>query len=263
MQVRERVLKDKPAAIIFLGDLEPQRPLEEEIAPILKAGVEVRWIRGNHDTDTKSTWDNLASVMHLNIDGRVVELDGLRIAGLGGVFRGDIWYPDPTAGSSSEPQFESYAAYCRANEDRRPAQLRNREALEASLRTLEHLPGANAAMIDEIRYGKKLKHLSSIFWNAYEQLWDQKADILVTHEAPSCHRNGFSAIDDLAQSMGVGALFHGHHHDRLDYRPWDSKLGFKAYGVGFCGITDGQGRVVLSGDFDEARQYRQGIPDAD
>ncbi len=257
--VRERALADKPQAIVFLGDLDASRPLELEIAPILDAGIEVRWIRGNHDTDTKANWDNLAGVMDLNIDGKVGELAGRRVAGLGGVFRSDIWYPDPAASSGPGPLFDSYEAYCLAQDNKRPLRLRRKEGVEASLAALEKLPGFNQTMIDDIRYGKELKHLSSIFWDVYERLWEQKADILVTHEAPSCHPNGFTAIDDLAQAMGVKAAFHGHLHDCLDYRPWDKKLGFKAYG--FCGITDDQGRIVQSGDFDEARRYRQLHPD--
>jgi predicted phosphodiesterase len=257
---RERVLADRPQAIIFLGDIEAQRPFELEIAPLLEAGIDVRWIHGNHDSDTRKNWDNLAGAMHLNIDGKVVELAGQTIAGLGGIFRGEVWYPDRASAAGPEPQFDSYDDYRRAQEKKRPLRLRKTEAIEASLRSIEFLPGANAAMIDEIRYGKELKHLSSIFWNTYERMWEQKADILVTHEAPSCHPNGFAAIDELAQAMNVKAVFHGHHHDCLDYRAWDDKLGFRAYGVGFCGIMDEAGKVIQAGDFDEARRYRQQHP---
>jgi predicted phosphodiesterase len=258
--VRTAALKDKPSAIVFLGDLEAQRPIAEELAPILALGIDVRWIRGNHDTDTKKNWDNLAGAMPHNIDGKVVDVAGVRIAGLGGVFRGEIWYPDSACPSGAEPQFDSYEAYCRTQEKKRPLRLRKKDAVEASLRKIEHLPGANAAMIDELRYGKELKHLSSIFWDVYERLWEQRADILVTHEAPSCHPNGFSAIDDLAQAMHVKTVFHGHHHDRLDYSAWTAKLGFTTVGVGFCGIADESGKVIQPGDFDEARRYRQTHP---
>jgi predicted phosphodiesterase len=255
--VRKSALAGRPDAVVFLGDIEAQRPLEQEIAPLIEAGIEVRWIHGNHDTDTKANWDNLASVMHLNLDGQVAEVAGLRIAGLGGVFRGEIWYPDGAASNGPEPHYVSYEAYCRSQEKKRPMRLRNKEAMEASLRHLEHLPDANAVMIDEIRYGKELKHLSSIFWDTYERLWEQRADILVTHEAPSCHPNGFSAIDELAQAMGVKTVFHGHHHDCLDYCHWDGKLGFRTFGVGFCGISTETGRTILPGEYDELRRYRE------
>ena len=56
------------------------------------------------------------------------------------------------------------------------------------------------------------QHHSTIWWEDYEQLWDQKADILVTHEAPSSHNHGFTEIDDLAFAMNAKRVFHGHHH---------------------------------------------------
>lgn len=73
---------------------------------------------------------------------------------------------------------------------------------------------------------------------------------------PPVHPHGFTAIDDLANAMGVTATFHGHRHDSLDYRTEWERLGFKAFGVGFCGITDLDGRLVRAGDFDEARAGR-------
>ena len=45
--------------------------------------------------------------------------------------------------------------------------------------------------------------------NSEEKL---RADVLVCHETPSCHRNGFGAIDDLARDMRVQMVVHGHHH---------------------------------------------------
>lgn len=111
------------SAVIFLGDIEPQKPFEEEIKPILDTGVEVFWIRGNHDTDTKETWERLQGSMHRCIDGKVVEIDGLRVAGLGGVFRGEIWYPREEK-LNTEPDYFDYASYCRAQEAKRPLRLR-------------------------------------------------------------------------------------------------------------------------------------------
>jgi hypothetical protein len=81
----------------------------------------------------------------------------------------------------------------------------------------------------------------------------QRADILVTHVAPSSHQHGFAAIDQLANSLGVLTSFHGHHHDRRDHSAERLRLGFDAFGVGFRGITDQDWRVILAGEFDEAR----------
>ena len=77
-----------------------------------------------------------------------------------------------------------------------------------------------------------------------------EADVLVTHEAPSCHRHGFSALDYLGQAMGIKALFHGHHHQHMNYSAFDEALGFNAYGVGFRGITDLYGGLLLPGQYD-------------
>jgi hypothetical protein len=68
----------------------------------------------------------------------------------------------------------------------------------------------------------------------YFGLVGQRADILVTR-GPSSHPHGFDAIDELGRSLGVSKAFHGHHHDRLDYSSHRERLGFDAFGVGFCG----------------------------
>ncbi len=47
------------------------------------------------------------------------------------------------------------------------------------------------------------------------------------------------------------------HHDQLDYSSHRERLGFDAFGVGFCGVSDANGRVVRPGDFDDARVHRQ------
>lgn len=227
--LREDMPSDgKPKTVIFLGDIEPQQPFEDEIAPLLDAGVDVWFIHGNHDTDSRQNWGNLLPSWHRNLHGRVVEIEGLRVAGLGGVFRGQVWYPPEAA------RHTSYAA------------------LEQSEK--------NQPQVKAQRNDRALKHSSTIFPDIYEALACQRTDILVTHEAPSCHPHGFAEIDRLAQTMRAQALFHGHHHDCLNYRAWDARFGFRAYGVGFCGIMDVFGGKLLAGDFDEARRYREHHP---
>lgn len=61
--------------------------------------------------------------------------------------------------------------------------------------------------------GKALLHKGTIFWNDWMQLYGQQADILVTHEAPTCHPHGFRGIDVLAHCMKVKFTFHGHHQN--------------------------------------------------
>ena len=53
--------------------------------------------------------------------------------------------------------------------------------------------------------------------------------------------------------LQVSKSFHGHHHDCLDYRKHDERLGFAAYGVGFCGIMDETGKTIWTGKYDHLR----------
>lgn len=234
--VAQVVRCDRPSAIVFLGDLEAQRPLEQELRDVL-GKTEVWFIHGNHDTDSEASYQNLfrSTLADRNLHGRVVEIAGIRVAGLGGVFREDIWHPSlPDA----PVHFDSYAEY--------------REKIESET---AYLPKRNDSEVKA--RGRLLKHRSSIFYDDWIELHGQHADILVTHEAPSCHPHGFEAIDELARSLRIRAAFHGHHHDRLNYQPHWERLGFKAYGVGFCGVVDQEGKEILKGDFDEARMARE------
>lgn len=67
------------------------------------------------------------------------------------------------------------------------------------------------------------------------------ADILVTHEAFSCHHHGWEALDQLARDLQVVRAFHGHtHDDRTDqYREHRERLGFEAVAVNFRRIKNG------------------------
>jgi predicted phosphodiesterase len=223
--VIQTVLTHRPAAIVFLGDLQAQQPLEKELESILGL-TEVWFVHGNHDTDSQADHDNLflSALADRNLHGRIVEIAGKRIAGLGGVFRGEVWYPPGDA------QFDSHNA-------------------------LEHSE-INQSTVKAYRNERMRKHRSTIFPDEYFQLVGQHADILVSHEAPSCHPYGFEVIDDLARSLRVHTTFHGHQHDRLDYTPYRERMGFTAYGVGFCGITDQDGNVICVGDFDEQNEQK-------
>lgn len=181
-----------PDAVVLLGDYDLMRPLAEELAIARTLKVPVFWIAGNHDSDRESWFDNLFNGgLGMNIDGQVVEISGfgrpVRIAGLGGIFRPEVWHPEAGA-----PRFRSPEDWLATH-------------------------GPNHRW----RGGVARKHRTSIWWNVYERLWDQKADILVCHEAPSCMVNaqgrivGVQAIDELAEAMGVRLVVHGHHH--FDY----------------------------------------------
>ncbi|MDD3937578.1 metallophosphoesterase [Rhodoferax sp.] len=211
-----------PMAIVLLGDIEPEQSLHLELTAI--DPQKLWFIHGNHDTDSEQNWHHLwgSQLAERTIHGRVVELpNGLKLAGLGGVFRESVWYP----GLQSQARFESRACHARST----PRQDRWQGSVHR-------------------------KHWSSIYPDEFKALAIQRADILVTHEAPGYHPNGFEILDDLARSMGVKLSVHGHQHDRLDSSHRWGQQGFKSFGVGLCGITaidiDGHAEVIFSGDLD-------------
>jgi predicted phosphodiesterase len=173
-----------PGTLVLLGDCECDAPLAELLSPAFAAGWLVYWILGNRDTDTASSFDNLACVYpEGNIGARVVEAAGLRIAGLAGVFKPRVWHP----------------IECE------PAQFRTRGEFLAALPPSEHWRG-----------GLPLWHRDTIFPEDFESLRAQRFDILVTHEAPSSHRYGFTNIDALAENCGARLIVHGHHHQSYE-----------------------------------------------
>jgi len=175
------VHKHRPEAVILLGDYDLDKPLElylEEISPL----TEIWWIPGNHDFQTPEKYNNLFNsalkdkALHL----KVTEIAGLKVAGLGGIFLGRVWYPP------KEPVW----------------------------------PGKQHYLLDRPTGQKQrklsLKYLSAIWPDEYDALKSLKADILVTHEAPGSHRYGFHVLSELASAMGVKRLFHGHLHENYN-----------------------------------------------
>lgn len=222
----------RASAVVLLGDLEPARPLHEELAPIVD---KVWFIHGNHDTDSASNWANVwqSKLADRNVDGRVVMLpNGTRLAGLGGIFRGTVWYPTPTGDRGGAPAFQSQE---------------------------EHAAAHDAG--HQWQGSVNRTHWSSIYPKVLERLADLQADVLITHEAPGYHPRGFDLLDTLAQSMGVKLTVHGHHHDRLDSSDRWATQGFRSFGVGLRGITaidlGGNAKIIVPGELDEARNYRQ------
>ena len=193
------VQKYQPAAVILLGDIQAQRPLQVELASILGL-TEVWWIHGNHDTDSDSDFDNLfgSELAHRNLHGRVVNIAGLQVAGLGGIFRESIWAPP------LDPAYRSAADRLKV------------------IRTAERW-----------RSGLPRRHRSSIFPDEYERLARQRADILVTHEGLGGHPHGWKALDDLAIALRVQVVMHGHLHQTIDYVA-DGRLDADAGYQAFC-----------------------------
>jgi hypothetical protein len=156
--------------LVLLGDCECDAPLPEILEPAMAAGWDVRWILGNRDTDSERSYDNLAGAYpEGDIGARVVEIGGVRIAGLSGVFKPRVWHPV----ECEPPQYQTRAEFHRA------------------------LPAA-----EHWRDGLPLWHRDTIFPEDFACLRGARFDVLVTHEAPSSHRHGFAAIDDLAGQGG-------------------------------------------------------------
>lgn len=214
------------SAVILLGDLQPLRPLHEELAQIADR---VWFIHGNHDTDSTRDFENVfdSTLFHRSIHGCVVTLpNGVKVAGLGGVFRESVWHPSLPSG----PRYRSRAELTRATPPR-----------------------------ERWRNGPPRQHWSTIFPEDIDRLSDLRADVLVTHEAGAGHPHGFEILDDLARAMGVSVTFHGHHHDRLDYSArWEAQE-FRSFGVGLRGIAGLGGNVIVPGELDHVRQFRQRI----
>jgi predicted phosphodiesterase len=217
--VLEAAKQIQPMAIVLLGDLEMSGAAHLELASVCDM---VWWIQGNHDTDSQETCTNLtdSKLAHRCVDGRVVVLpDGTRLAGLGGVFREKIWAPP------LPPIHDSY------------------EAWQATLQPGWHKRSSQYAR-------ERLKHRSTIFQDTYDRLAADEADVLVLHEAPRPHPNGWNALNELARAMRVRQVWHGHHHDRPNYQPYWGQLGYDLRGVGLRGITGREGTVIVQGELD-------------
>ncbi|MGM0516047.1 MAG: metallophosphoesterase family protein [Pseudomonadota bacterium] len=172
--LRADIERESPDAVILLGDYELDRPLEEMLDGV---DVPLYWIHGNHDIE-EDAYDFLFDSVHPALDGRVVPMAGLRVAGLGGVFKQKVWYP-----GRGEPIHAS-----------------REERLAATGKGSRWRGGLPRRLRDAI-------------WPAeWEALSNQSADILVLHEAPESHPNGFRVLGELARAMGVHTVLHGHHH---------------------------------------------------
>jgi predicted phosphodiesterase len=219
----------QPMAIVLLGDIEASRPLDVELAAI--APEKIWFVHGNHDTDSAQNWNHLwgSKLADRNVHGRVVTLpNGLRLAGLGGVFRGSVWDPRLPV----DPRYQDREEHAKVT----PVQDRWQGSVQR-------------------------RHWSTIYPRELNDLSDLRADILVTHEAPGHHPNGFKLLDTLAQSMQVKLSVHGHQHDRLDSSHCWEQQGFMSFGVGLRGISaidmNGNVSVVVPGERDQQRDFRQ------
>lgn len=205
--------KYHPQAVLILGDLTPPRSLDDIFKTV--KDTPIYWIPGNHDTDTDLIYDRLwrSSYARQNLHGRVQEIGDLKVAGLGGVFRGQIWMPP------AEPHYTSPSVFIR-----------------------------KIGKSSMWRGGLPRRHRSTIFCSICEKLKELQADILITHEAPSMHPKGFEKIDEIAEAIGAKYVFHAHQHQCIDYG--NTKKGFKAKGIGLRGIIDLEGNIIVPAQVD-------------
>jgi predicted phosphodiesterase len=216
-------LEASPSAAVLLGDIQCERPLDELAAPLLDRGVAVHWIFGNHDNDCgPDMWANLADPARNPrtapgaLHGRVAEIAGMRVAGLGGTFRPRVWHPPD-----------------------RPRLHRRAELADDVARMGDGwLPDHIAAVIHSLG--------STAIWpEDYDALAAQRAEILVTHEAPASHPAGNPALDALARAMGARLIVHGHHH--VTYRSVAAD-GLLALGVAAAWATGLTGEPLWRGE---------------
>ena len=226
-------LSRPPRHIVLLGDMECTAPLDALVAPILARGAGLHWIFGNHDADGGvEMWANLADPARNPrtsggaLHGRVAEIGGLRIAGLGGTFHTRVWNPPA------------------------PPRLQSRTELADDMARLG--PGwsadATAALATALS-------TMAIWPEDVEALARQRADILVTHEAPSSHRSGAAVLDKLARAMGARLVVHGHHH--TGYRA-TAEDGLQVQGVGAAWGIDLAGHAHWHGDKERLLPQTQG-----
>ncbi|TWB45832.1 metallophosphoesterase family protein [Nitrospirillum pindoramense] len=176
----------QPSAVIIVGDCELNRPLRQELATLVDAGVTLAYVPGNHDADRREWWDNLVGDHPGgNLHGRAMDLGGLRVAGLGGVYAERVYWPK--AEEDPAPTYRDRQSWIRANR-------RNLASGEIPLKYRATIfPEDHAAVAAA---GKK-----------------GAVDVLVTHEAPLTHRYGFAGIGLAARACRARLVVHGHHHE--------------------------------------------------
>ncbi|MNU56076.1 Calcineurin-like phosphoesterase superfamily domain protein [compost metagenome] len=243
-EVAEQVDPSRPPVCIFLGDFgfadrdrstkvpgqrpeqypfKERRTADEILRPLADRGCQILHIRGNHDLDDEAQYGAVISSRilrpgHLNL--RVVEVGGIRIAGLDGVFGGP-WNPDgEEKGVRNSRLADTRRQYIADTpgywykDD--PQRLRGPKLYTHPL---------------ESRPGLQMGHRKYIFPEDIEHLRTLRADVLISHEAPKSPilDEGFNIIGRVAEEMGVKTVIHGHHH--RDYAS-ETSAGIEVIGVG-------------------------------
>jgi len=201
------VFKYQPEAVVLLGDYNLEAPLEQYLKAIIGL-TQVYWIAGNHDFDSQAEYENLfhSAFVYSNLHLKVIDVAGLRIAGLGGIFIKRNWMPGDI------PKWKNKAHW-----------------LKCKPSNIKRIP----------------LHIEHSIWHHQLEKMRQhiRADILVCHEAPSCHRYGYQVIDELAQAIGATQIVHGHHHI---YYQGTLANGISVTGTSIGGIVNLSGKQLIS-----------------
>lgn len=219
--------QERSGILVLLGDQDLEEPLSDVLEPLYADLWSVFWLLGNHDCSLDRHYDNLVGSLGQHPDGhlggRCIEAGGLRVTGLSGIFKGKVWYPRE---GIEPPRYSTRADYMR--------QVRPPERWRSATTGPE---------LVELR-GMPLRMRDAIFPEDLERVATAgPCDVVVSHEAPSCHRHGFRALDLLADQVGCRLWLHGHHHrsyeDRLTL-PSGREMRVIGLGVGECRRIDGE-----------------------
>lgn len=188
--------------------LNADDPINHLYDDLTRAGIDFYWIHGSHDVDREHWYDNTLGSAWSSccLHSRILSWGNLRIAGLGGHFIEKIWHPE-----RGQPRFayrHDYLAACGKG--------------------------------NRWRGGLPRKVRGAIWWEDIERLWDQEADILITHEAPTPHRYGHSVISELAHAMGARLIVHGHLHEAYE--------AVTPEGIPVIGLAQGEIRLLEGAD---------------
>lgn len=200
----------QPRAMVLLGD---NTPPDDATYPALDRLTDVYSIIGNHDGDRDEYLYRYGYLLDRGRDlsGRVLEIDGYRVAGLGGVFRGKlVWVPPNTPRAHSRAELAA------------------------------HTPRQN-----RFWGGPARKHWASLWYEDYQTLSRLHADILVSHEAPETLAKGFEALGELARRMKAKRYFHGHLHANYSCRLPRSHC--RVEGVALGGVKNAHGVSLVVG----------------
>ncbi|HLH76542.1 MAG TPA: hypothetical protein VKV28_07020 [Candidatus Binataceae bacterium] len=149
----------------------------------------------------------------------------MRVAGLDGIFRGKRWMPDPGA-----PR------------DAQTPRWHNRDE-----------------WLHDTRHERESPYRQQLVGEDSERLWEQRADVLVCHEAPSCHQHRFAALDDLAaKRWACGQWFTATITRTTTVRLRVAGPG--VMGVVRAGVRTLEGSVIRKGSRDRGRPVTDCVP---